>query len=117
MFPRIKSPLLCSFILSALLSNYIGKYRGLPFCTVARLRGVLRIPPDAGAYRDIRANTERTSILKGLDHYEREGLGHHRKGIDSRPAMRASGARRAAEMPVTVGNPAGPGGALSLTSG
>lgn len=46
-----------------------GTYHHLPFCAVARIRSGLRIPRAAGAYQDIRANTEQTSMRTGLDHH------------------------------------------------
>jgi hypothetical protein len=69
--PRIKSPLLSSIIILELLSSDDNVYRYLPFCAVARIRSGLRIPCSAGAYRDIRANMERTYGAKGLDHHGR----------------------------------------------
>jgi hypothetical protein len=38
---RIKSPLLCSFILLELLSNNASTCQDLPFCPTARIRAVL----------------------------------------------------------------------------
>jgi hypothetical protein len=66
--PRIKSPLLCLIILLELLSCNANTCRELPFCPVAGIRGALRIPDAAGAYRGIRANMEQTSMRIGLDH-------------------------------------------------
>ena len=66
--PRIKSPLLCSFILLEVLSSNASTCRELPFCPVARIRAALRIPGCAGPYRGIRANMEQTSMRIGLDH-------------------------------------------------
>jgi hypothetical protein len=68
MCPQIKSQLFCSFYSPGLLLNCTGECRNLPFCTNARPRGALRMPPGAGAYRAIRANMERTCRRKGLDH-------------------------------------------------
>jgi hypothetical protein len=68
MCPRIKSPLLCSFILLELLPDNANTCRELPFCPVARIRAALRIPGCAGPYRGIRANMEQTSMRIGLDH-------------------------------------------------
>ena len=59
--PRIKSPLLCSNFPSELVPDDADTYRELPFCPLVGIRGVLRIPDAAGAYRDIRANMEQTS--------------------------------------------------------
>src|SRR2546426_3617242 len=69
--PRIKSPLLCSILLSELLSSDNDTCRNLPFCAVAPIRGRLRIPGAAWAYRDIRANMEQTWMRTGLDHHGR----------------------------------------------
>jgi hypothetical protein len=55
---RIKSPLLCSLILLELLSSNASTCRELPFCPVAGIRGALRIPDAASAYRGIRATME-----------------------------------------------------------
>jgi integrase len=54
---------------SELVSGDAGTCRELPFCPLAGIRGVLRIPDTAGAYRGIRATMEQTSVVKGLDHY------------------------------------------------
>jgi len=67
--PRIKSPLLCSIFPSELVLGSAETCRELPFCPVAGIRGVPRIPDAAGAYRGIRANMEQTSMAKGLDHH------------------------------------------------
>jgi hypothetical protein len=55
-----------------------GTCHHLPFCTVVCIRGGLRIPHATGAYQDIRANMERTSLRTGLDHHGRGPLGHRR---------------------------------------
>ena len=52
-----------------MLSGDDDKCRHLPFCAVARIARVRRIPRAAGQYRDIRANMEQTSACIGLDHY------------------------------------------------
>ena len=71
---RIKSPLLCSFILLELLSNNASTCQELPFRPVAGIRGALRIPDAAGAYRGIRATMEQPRAVIGLDHYGRVPL-------------------------------------------
>jgi hypothetical protein len=69
---RIKSPILSLITLPDLVLSNAGTCRYLlPFCAVAYIRGELRIPRAAGAYRDIQANMERTSMRKGLDHHGR----------------------------------------------
>ena len=50
---RIKSSLLCSFIMFELLSNNARTCRELSFCPVARMRASPRIPGGAGPYRGI----------------------------------------------------------------
>ena len=72
--PQIKSPLLGSIFLPELLPSDAGTCRYLPFCAVARIRGGLRIPRAAGAYRDIRANMEQTWVCTGLDPMAGESL-------------------------------------------
>jgi hypothetical protein len=72
----LKSPLLSSILLPELLPDDDGTCRYLPFCAVARIRSGLRIPRAAGAYQDIRANMEQTSMRTDLDHHGRECLGH-----------------------------------------
>ena len=72
MCPQIKS----SILLPQLLPSNDGTYRYLPFCAVARIRGCPWIPHAAGAYRDIRANIDRTSLRTGLDHHGRGRLDH-----------------------------------------
>ena len=67
MCPQIKSPLLNSILLYELVPGDDDKCRDLPFCAVACIRGGLRIPGADGAYRDIRANIERTWMRTGLD--------------------------------------------------
>src|SRR6202012_4800113 len=67
--PRIKSPLLCSFILLELLSNNASTCRALPFCPVVRIRTALRVPDGVGPYRGMRANMEQTSVRTGLYQY------------------------------------------------
>jgi Diol dehydratase reactivase ATPase-like domain len=83
---RIKSPLLSSIILLELLSNNASMCRELPFCPVARIRALLRIPSGAGPYRGIRANMEQTSACTGLDHYGRGVRVIVGRGIDARHA-------------------------------
>jgi hypothetical protein len=68
MCPQIKSPLLCSHLLFEIVLSYAGTCRELPFCPVAGMGVPLRMPGGAGAYRDIRANMEQTSVRTGLDH-------------------------------------------------
>ena len=48
---RLRSPLLCSILLSELVSRDAGTCRELPFCAVARIRGGRRIPRAPGPYR------------------------------------------------------------------
>ncbi len=64
--PRIKSPLLHSFILVEMLSFNAGTCRELSFCPVADIRDWLGIPDAAGVYRGIRAKMEQTWVRKGL---------------------------------------------------
>jgi hypothetical protein len=67
--PPIKSPLLCSILLSELLSNNDSTCRELLFCPVAGNRCALRVPDAAGAYRGIRATMEQPWAGIGLDHW------------------------------------------------
>ena len=85
--PRIKSPLLCSFILFELLLSYADACRELPFCPAAGIRGALRMPDAAGACRGIRANMEQTSACTGLDHHSRGHPGVGRLGVQRPLAM------------------------------
>jgi hypothetical protein len=41
------------------------------------------MPPATGPYRDIRANMERTSLAKGLDHYDPDVRAMAGKGINA----------------------------------
>jgi hypothetical protein len=71
MYPQIKSPLLNSILLFELMLSDDDTCRYLPFCAAGCILGRLRIPGSAGAYRDIRANMEQSSLRAGLDHYGR----------------------------------------------
>jgi hypothetical protein len=63
------------------------------------------LPPVAGAYRDIRANMERTSLPEGLDHHGSEVRAMAGKGIVPVDEIHVSRARSPAEAAVTVGDP------------
>src|ERR1039457_3765778 len=105
MCPQIKSPLLSSILLPELLPGDDDTCRHLPFCAVARIRGGLRIPRAAGAYRDIRANMERTWMPTGLDHHGRARLNHGRRRYRSRHEVDVSRDRSPAKAADTIRDP------------
>jgi hypothetical protein len=75
------------------------------------------VPGNAGVVRDIRANMERTSLPKGLDHHGPDVVAMAvkvsgswaGKGIDAMGGISVGRARSPYEGVVTVGDPSGRG--------